>query len=91
MGFFKDKKISFEITDNSGVDRSSIQMMVNGQTVTPAITGTSSSYQVVYTPSTPFQSGSTVDVTIQAQDLSDSRNVLNEQYQFMVSQLRIVE
>lgn len=89
-GFFRNTPISFDIQDDSGVDISSIVMTVNGQTVTPEITGNSSSYRVVYTPTAPFEDGSTVTVNVQGRDLSDRQNTMNEQYSFKINELRFL-
>jgi|GEM_PF-6788732 len=56
--------------DTSGVDQSSIMMKVDGNTVSPAITGTSSDYTVTYNPPTDFNYNKTVTVSIDASDKS---------------------
>jgi len=56
--------------DGAGVDRNSIVMTVNGQQISPVITGSPSEYTVTYNPSNDFISGQEVFVTIDAQDLA---------------------
>jgi len=57
--------------DGAGVDINSIVMRVEGQVVDPVITGTPAEYTLTYTPQTPFTTGATVDVEIEASDLAD--------------------
>jgi hypothetical protein len=56
--------------DGAGVDINTIQLVVNGVTVSPVITGTPADYTVTYDPATDFINGQTVSVTIQASDLA---------------------
>ncbi|MBU1044051.1 MAG: hypothetical protein KJ915_06595 [Candidatus Omnitrophica bacterium] len=56
--------------DGAGVDINSIKMSVNGQIVSPVISGTPSEYVLNYNPSTNFAIGQQVFVTIQASDLA---------------------
>jgi hypothetical protein len=56
--------------DGAGVDITSIVMTVNGITVTPIITGTPADYKLVYVPSTDFECGQIVNVTVDAHDLA---------------------
>jgi hypothetical protein len=81
-----DSDISLHVTDaGDGVERSSISMTVNGETVTPVITGTDADYLVVYDPPTNFAYGHTVAVTIDAQDLHSPPNVMpRDSYTFVV-------
>ncbi len=53
-----------------GVDRSSIVMWVNGQTVTPEIAGFSNQYQVTYNPPQPLSYDTDIQVQIEGQDLA---------------------
>jgi hypothetical protein len=61
-----------------GVDVASIAVKVNGASVTPQITGTSSNYTVTYTPASPFAYNSTVTVAVNARDLHTPANVMSE-------------
>ncbi len=56
--------------DETGVDQSTIVMVVNGVAVTPDITGTAADYTLTYDPSSDFQHGQTVYVTVDASDLA---------------------
>jgi Purple acid Phosphatase, N-terminal domain/Fibronectin type III domain len=56
--------------DGAGVDLSTIQMIVNGVSVSPLITGTPADYLLTYDPTTDFINGQSIFVTIQASDLA---------------------
>jgi hypothetical protein len=56
--------------DGAGVDITSIVMTVNGISVTPIITGTPADYTLTYVPSTDFECGQIVNVTVDAHDLA---------------------
>ena len=56
--------------DETGVDVNTIVMVVNGVTVTPDVTGTAADYTLTYDPSSDFEHGQTVYVTVDAQDLA---------------------
>ncbi len=79
--------ISLHVLDSGdGVDRSSIAMTVNGQTVTPTITGTPADYTVFYNPPTDFSAGQTVTVTVDARDLHNPPNVMaRDTYRFTIA------
>jgi hypothetical protein len=62
--------------DGDGVNQSSIVMKVNGQTVTPTITGSAADYTVTYNHAVPFGNGQTVNVSIDARDLHVPANVM---------------
>jgi len=81
-----DTPISVHITDSGkGVDRDSIAMTVNGQPVTPTISGTAEDYLVTCVPPLEFDYGQTVTVTIDAQDLNSPPNVMaTDSYTFTV-------
>jgi hypothetical protein len=71
VGVSTDTDIIVHIKDDgAGVDIDSIRMTVNGQVVSPVITGDPSEYILTYDPSEDFQSGQEVFVTIQASDLA---------------------
>jgi len=57
--------------DGVGVDISTIVMKVNGQVVSPTITGTPADYTVTYDPITDFEPGQIVTVTVDAADLAN--------------------
>jgi hypothetical protein len=61
-----------------GVDKGSIAMTVNDVAVTPQITGTPSDYTVTYVPASPFAYNATVTVTVNARDLHNSPNVMQQ-------------
>jgi hypothetical protein len=79
--------ISLHVLDSGdGVNRSSIVMTVNGQTVTPTITGSPADYTVSYNPPVDFSPGQTVTVTLDASDLHNPPNVMpKESYSFTVA------
>ena len=79
--------ISLHVLDSGdGVNRSSIVMTVNGQTVTPTITGSPADYTVSYDPPVDFSPGQTVTVTLDASDLHNPPNVMpKESYSFTVA------
>ena len=56
--------------DGAVVDINAIVMRVNGQAVTPTITGTPADYKLTYMPLADFNYGSTVAITVEAQDLA---------------------
>ena len=67
----KDTDITVHIIDEGeGIDQSSIVMTVEETPVIPTITGTANDYTVTYTPSTPFDYGQVVGITIEALDLA---------------------
>lgn len=61
----------------SGVKKSSIVMQVNGNSVTPTITGTPANYTVTYDPATDFGMEQTVTVSISAEDLAGNIMIPN--------------
>ncbi|MBU1043279.1 MAG: fibronectin type III domain-containing protein [Candidatus Omnitrophica bacterium] len=56
--------------DGAGVDSSTIQMIVNGVSVSPLITGTPADYTLTYNPLSDFLNGQDVFITIRASDLA---------------------
>jgi len=74
-----DSNIVLHVQDSGdGVDIASIQVKVNGVTVTPQITGAPSDYTVTYDPPSPFAYDSVVTVTVNARDLHSPPNVMAE-------------
>ena len=53
-----------------GVDQSTIVLRVNGETVSPQISGNFSDYTLTYDPSNDFPYGTTINVAVDAQDLA---------------------
>jgi len=86
-GVAADTNISLHVLDSGdGVNRSSIVMTVNGQTVTPTITGSPADYTVSYNPPVDFSPGQTVTVTLDASDLHNPPNVMpRDSYRFTVA------
>jgi hypothetical protein len=67
----------------AGVDFSTIVMKVNDEDVACAITGTSANYTVTYDPPSDFGYGQTVNVTVDALDLSNPPNAMTtDSYSF---------
>jgi hypothetical protein len=72
--------ISFQLTDSGkGVKANSIAVRLNGAYVNPTVTGTPLDYLVTVTPSSAFDYGSDVTLTISASDLATPANALAEQ------------
>ncbi len=67
--------ISFLVRDEgAGVERSSIQLRVNGSNVAPQISGAANAYAVHYQPAQEFQPGERVALEVQAEDMSTPPN-----------------
>lgn len=81
-----DTNIVAHVRDSGdGVNQSSIVMRVNGQAVSPVITGAPADYTVTYNPPADFSLGEVVNVTIEAQDLHEPPNAMNpERYSFTI-------
>jgi hypothetical protein len=73
-----DTDIQVELLDDlSGVDRASITMQVNGQSVQPTtVTPISRGYLLYYNPPQDFRYNETVQVVIRARDLANPANVM---------------
>ncbi len=67
-----------------GIDESTIVMRINGQVVTPIISGSPSLYQVFYDPPNPFPQSQNVIVDVIASDLATPPNVMEYTYQFQI-------
>ncbi|MEW6606444.1 MAG: Ig-like domain-containing protein [bacterium] len=67
----------------TGVDKASIIMKVNGNVVTPNITGEPSHYILIYDPEVDFNYSQSINVEIVAKDLSNWPNTLEEVYYFV--------
>ncbi len=79
-----DTNIEFQLFDGgAGVDKSTIQLQVNGVTVTPTIIGSKHSYFVLYNPSSDFIQGADVAVAIDACDLG-GRCMNQDSYTFTI-------
>lgn len=69
--------ITFHIKDAiSGVDRTTIQLVVNDSISKPIITGDSSDYYVVFNPDQNFRYNETISVSIRASDMASPANVM---------------
>ncbi|MEW6618421.1 MAG: Ig-like domain-containing protein [bacterium] len=78
-----DTNISLHIKDlGAGVKKDSILMKVNGQIVTPLISGTKEDYTIFYNPIYDFEANKRVYVYIYAVDLAQMPNVLEQEYFF---------
>jgi PKD repeat protein len=74
-GVSKDTCITVHIKDDGdGVDKSSIEMTVEGVGVTPTITGNKNDYTLTYT--TSFNYSQVVNVIIKAEDLASPANIM---------------
>jgi hypothetical protein len=80
----KDTNIIVHIKDDGdGVDQSSIAMKVEGVVISPTITGTPADYTLTYNPPADFSYNQAVNVTIDAQDLASTPNVMTtDSYSF---------
>ena len=79
-----DGDIIVHVRDNlAGVDLSSLTMEVEGEEVTPEVSGTESDYGLTHHPSQPLACNDTIDVVIRARDLALPANVMKEdRYRF---------
>ncbi|MDZ7267924.1 MAG: gliding motility-associated C-terminal domain-containing protein [candidate division KSB1 bacterium] len=69
--------ISVHIIDNgSGVDRNALQMSINGQAVSPVITGHPGDYLLTHQPPTPWPYNARITVVVQSQDLAVPPNIM---------------
>ena len=76
-GVAQNTNIVVHVSDiGDGVDLSSIVMTVEGNQVSPTITGTPADYTLTYNPPTDFGYNSVINVSIGAQDLHDPSNVM---------------
>jgi hypothetical protein len=74
--------------DHTGVDQSTIVMTVEGDVVTPTRTGDKYDYTLTYNPTTDFDHGQVVDVTVDASDLNETTNVMpTDSYSFTTQEL----
>ena len=74
--------------DIAGVNVDSIQMTVEGVVVTPLISGTRKSYQLLYKEPNGFRSGQRVDITVDAEDLSNPPNkMFTDNYSFFIKEI----
>lgn len=70
-----ESQISFFLRDEvAGINRSSIQVSLNGERVSPEIKGDSSNYSILIRPERAFNFGQTVTIKIEAVDLSHPPN-----------------
>ena len=72
--------------DGTGVDQDSIVMTVEGETVTPSVSGAPSDYTLTYDPPADFEHSQVVDVTVDARDLASPPNVMpQDAYSFTIA------
>ena len=69
--------------DNSGVDKTSIEMIIFGQSVPLVIVGTRSDYTLTYNPTHDFNPGQVIEVNVKADDLAG--NSFSETYSFQIA------
>lgn len=79
-----DASIAIEIADGSTtqVNQSSIQLKVEGSTVTPVIARQGNATTVTYKPSTPFGSGQAIDVELTFADTASPPKAASFEWQF---------
>ncbi len=72
--------------DGAGVDQSSLRMTVEGNTVTPVITGGPSDYTLTYNPPSDFTYSQVVNVTVDARDRAATLNTMpRDSYSFTIA------
>ena len=75
--------VSIRVKDAGvGIDLDTILMSVNGQQVTPKLSGPSNDLTVTYTPTTPYPPDTTIPVTIYACDLVGNCMVTSDTFSF---------
>ncbi len=75
--------IAHVLDSGVGVDNSTIVLTVDGEIVTPVITGTSADYTLTYTPEAAFNYDQVVPVRIDADDLNGN-SMVQDSYVFTV-------
>ncbi len=81
----RNTAISFRLLDaGSGINATTLQMQVNGDAVTPSVSGSPSNYLVNYQPATAFDYGESVAVSIVVSDASG--NPLSTAFSFTVEE-----
>ncbi len=75
-----DTDIYLEVKDDTGVDKNSLEMIVNGVKVEPVITPIEDGFSLLYDPPTDLGFGETVTVAVSASDLHG--NSMSEEYSF---------
>ena len=87
-GISRDTNIVVHIKDDGdGVNQSLIVMTVEGETISPTITGTANDYTLTYNPPTPFNYSQVVDITLDAQDLASPPNIMSQDnYSFTIEE-----
>ena len=84
-GISPDTPVGVLIEDaEEGIDESTIVMRINGEVVTPIISGSPALYQVFYDPPNPFPQSQNVIVEVVAADLATPPNVMEYTYQFQI-------
>lgn len=82
-----DTNIQLDVLDDyMGVDTTTIVMMMNGEVVTPHISGTLSQVRLFYDPVNNFQYNDTVQIIVEASDLAIVPNrMVPDTFQFYIS------
>ncbi len=81
-----DTSLSFTVTDHqSGVNKDSLRIFINGNSVVPEVTGTPASYSVRYRFQPPFREMDSVWVKIHAADLVSPTNSRDSSFYFIVA------
>lgn len=62
--------------EHAGIDEASIVLRVNGSIVSPTITGAPNGYSITYSSVQNFGYGETVNVSVEANDLSSPANIM---------------
>lgn len=73
--------------DIAGVDISSISLTVEGDTVVPEISGTPSSYRVIYQNKSEFEAAQVVNVNVSCTDMSNPPLSMSESYSFTIEEV----
>jgi hypothetical protein len=61
-------EISIQVTDPSGLNLTSLVMLVDGSIISPALTAISQGYNVSYVPAVPFSDSQVISVSVQSED-----------------------
>ncbi len=81
-----DTVLSFTVADQqSGVDKDSLKLVINGRSVEPQIDGTPSAYSVRYRFWPAFKEMDSVSVRIRAADLVRPSNSLDSSFYFIIA------
>ena len=73
--------------DIAGVDITSISLIVEGDTVVPEISGTPSSYRVIYHNTNEFEAAQIVNVNVSCSDMSNPPLSMSDSYSFTIKEV----